>query len=1000
MFTEKEAVEDYIVERLQELGWEFKDAKELKEARGSYEEPLLVKNLRNSIRRINRVELSDNDVDYVINLLKNQSGIEGAKRILEYFKKGISVRLENENRLERIHLFDFENPENNEFIVTRQIIYRGRAEIQPDIVLYVNGIPLVVIECKHPTDPDVSWYNAYTDIKDYEKDVPELFKYVQFSIATGDKTRYFPNVPWLEDVTTMEWKVEGIEDDLEATIQMLLKDTLLDIIENYVFYREEKGVTSKVVPRYMQYRAAKKIVDRVVRTIKGEENKKSGLIWHWQGSGKTLTMIFAAYQLHRHKLLRNPTIFFIVDRQELEEQLTDEFAALGLGKLVENVKSIKKLIEILTHDSGKGKRGIFITLIQKFRESELKELKQALEKIEGDETILTRENVIAFVDEGHRSQYGTLASTMRSILRNAFFFAFTGTPIAKHKKDTYREFSPPGEKYLDRYFILDSIKDGFTVKINYQPRLEKKVHLNKELLKAFLEEAFEELPEEYRDIVEERVKRKIDAIKAFLKNPKRIEMVAKDIAEHYLTEVDGKFKAMVVAADREACVDYKRAIDKYLPREYSEIIMTFNKDDEEKIKTYLMELKERYGDKDVEDIRKEIVEKFKDEEYPKILIVTDMLLTGFDAPILQVMYFDKPMKEHRLLQAIARTNRPYEGKDCGLIIDYTGIISDELDKAFAIFSAEDVKGAAFSIEEEINEFEALLKEALSFFEGIERRGDRQTLMMAVRKLMEDNNGRKFERIYRALRSKFELLGAHPIKAEHLDEFKWLTGVYYAYYRKVRKADPEEVEKYVRKYYRKTLEFIHKTVEIGEIRKDFPIIPIDEEYIKKIEKMYPNLEDRVSEIIFSLRRIVLVSKKQNLYYETLADRIEKLIKKWKERTEKIEKIYQEGVDIIDSFNSMIRKQRELGLSSLEFFMLLKIQDFVEKDEKELINDVKEIIRAVREDGKIFPGWTNQPSAVKEVERIVRRLIRRKYRLEFEEREELHGKLMDILMRYDK
>jgi type I restriction enzyme R subunit len=999
MFTEKEAVEDYIVNRLQEMEWEFKEAPELKMVRGSYEEPLLIKNLEMAIRRINKVNISDEDVNYVISQLKNQSGIEGAKRVLDYLKNGISVRLEKENRLERIQLFDFENPENNEFIVTRQIIYRGRSEIRPDVVLYINGIPLVVIECKNPVDPDVSWYDAYKQVKDYEKAVPELFKYVQFSIATGDKTKYFPNVSWLEDVATMEWRIEGIEDDLEATLQMLSKDVLLDIIGNYIFYREEKGVTSKVIARYMQYRAARKIVDRVISTIKGEEDKKSGLIWHWQGSGKTLTMIFAAYQLYRHKLLRNPTIFFIVDRQELEEQLSSEFAALGMGRLAERITSIQKLIEVLTHDSGKGRRGIFITLIQKFRQKELRELKEALEKIEGDDTILTRENVIAFVDEGHRSQYGSLASTMRSILRNAFFFAFTGTPIAKYGRDTYREFSPEDEKYLDRYFILDSIRDGFTVRIDYQPRLEERVHLKKELLRAFLEEAFEELPEEYRDIVEERVKRRIDAIKAYLKNPKRIEIVAKDIADHYLAEVDGKFKAMIVAADREACVDYKRALDRHLPKEYSEIVMTFNRDDEEKIKEYQEELKERYGDKDVEDIRKEIVEKFKNEEYPKILIVTDMLLTGFDAPILQVMYLDKPIKEHRLLQAIARTNRPYEGKDYGLIIDYVGIFS-ELEKAFAIYSADDVEGAAFSIDDETNEFEALLEEALSFFAGIERRGDRQTLMMAVRKLMEGNNGNKFERIYKALRSKFELLGAHPIKAEHLDDFKWLTRVYYAYYRKVRKVDPEEVEKYVRKYYRKTLEFIYKTVEIGEIRRDFPIIPIDEDYLKKIEKLYPNLEDRVSEIIISLRRFILVNKKQNPYYETLADRIEKIIQKWKERKESLERIYREAEDVIDSYNRMRRKQRELGLSSLEFFILLTIQDYVEKDEKELIGDVKEIIRAVQEEGKIFPGWTNQPSAVKEVERVVRRAIRRKYRLEFEKRDELHEKLMKILTRYDK
>ncbi|GAI07079.1 unnamed protein product, partial [marine sediment metagenome] len=316
--------------------------------------------------------------------------------------------------------------------------------------------------------------------------------------------------------------------------------------------------------------------------------------------------------------------------------------------------------KILQFDDYRGKRGVFITLIHKFRPEELKELCDELEEVSRHkETIMTRKNVVAFIDEGHRTQYGLLAAQMKSILKEAFFFAFTGTPISKKGRDTYLQFSyPPNEIYLDRYFITDSIRDDFTVKIAYQPRLEEKVHLDKNLLEAFLESEFEELPEDIKEEVEDKVKKKLNTIKVVLENRKRIRVIAEDIARHFKENVDGKFKAMVVTGSRKACDSYKKELDKYLPPRYSEAVMTLQRSDEPVLRYRLAETRARYGDRDIDDIRKGVIEKFKEEEYPKILIVTDMLLTGFDAPKLQVMYLDKLLQEHRLLQAVARTNRP------------------------------------------------------------------------------------------------------------------------------------------------------------------------------------------------------------------------------------------------------------------------------------------------------------------------------------------------------
>ena len=332
---------------------------------------------------------------------------------------------------------------------------------------------------------------------------------------------------------------------------MLTPQTLLNIIRNYLFIRIERGATTKVITRYMQYRAAEQICNRVLNNIEGKETKNKGLIWHWQGSGKTLTMIFAANKLYRHPTLQNPTIFFIVDREELETQLYEEFSALDITK-PEIIDSIHALRQIIKHDENRGKRGIFITLIHKFRPEELTELQKELDTLsQTRETIQTRKNVILFIDEAHRTQYGTLAAQMNQILKNAEAYAFTGTPIAKIGRDTYSQFSyPPTEKYLDKYFITDSIEDGFTLKIAYQPRLEEDVHLKKDMLDTFIQVEFDEIPEEYREKTEEKIKQKLNTIKIFLENNDRIKLVAQDIAAHFKENLDGRFKAIVVAVNR------------------------------------------------------------------------------------------------------------------------------------------------------------------------------------------------------------------------------------------------------------------------------------------------------------------------------------------------------------------------------------------------------------------------------------------------------------------
>ena len=979
LFSEKSLVEDYIIQKLEEKGWKFIPSDNLE--RESLEEPLLTSMLIRALKRLNDNKgIGDEEIKQVLNELKlKTTGAGHAKQILNYFKDGVVVKFEKERVVKYVKLIDYDNIQNNEFIVSRQVIHQsGDKRIRNDIILYINGIPLVNIECKNPTSLTENWYTAYKQIQEYQQTVPEPYKYIQIGIAAEQIACYFPTAPWQkEDVKIYRWRTQNTQDPLDAQIEMLTPSTLLNIIRHYLFFRIEHGATTKVITRYMQYQASEKIYNRVIAHLQGKETKNKGLIWHWQGSGKTLTMIFAANKLHRHPQLENPTIFFIVDREELQEQLSQEFNALDITK-PETIDSINALKQILRHDENRGKRGIFITLIHKFRPEELTQLQNELDALsQNRETIQTRKNVILFIDEAHRTQYGTLASQMKNILKNAFAFALTGTPIAKTGRNTYQEFSYPeeGEKYLDKYFITDSIEDGFTLKIAYQPRLEKEegIHLEKEMLDTFIQIEFEEIPEEYREKIEERIKQKLDAIKVFLENPKRIERVAQDIAEHYKGNLDGKFKALVVAVNRLACVRYKRELDKHLPKEYSEVVMTFTRTDPKEIQDYLQELTARYHGKDIEDIHKQIIDKYKEEEYPKILIVTDMLLTGFDAPILQTMYLDKPLKEHRLLQAIARTNRPYKDiKEAGLIIDYVGILK-EFTRAFEKYTKEDITGVLLDLESLTQEFTQILNQTMALFQEIPKdRDDRQTMLKAFETITADEqNSKKFQENYRKLRKLFELLGTHPIKLERLNEYKWLTKVYDYYIHWLRQEHYEEI-KYVQKYFPKTLKYVYETTQLSEIEHQYPTIQFDANYLKNLQEKIKTKEEKAANILFTLNRFIIIDRHRNPIYETLTEKVERLLKLWKEKTKDYEKIYREATEIVDKIQQHQTHQKQLGFTDLQYAILLTLEQTLPptKDLEQVVQGLTALLEP-----HLFKGWQTKPTARKTIERETRTYLRK-------------------------
>jgi len=1002
MFNEETVVEKDLLEKLQNKGWEYIKPDNLE--RESYEEPVLTSSLVRSIERINKdTKPGEEEIKSVINELKLAgTGLEGIKKIMDFLKFGVPVKFEKERVVHYVQLFDYNNVKKNRFVVSNQVVFQSvDKKIRADIVLFVNGIPLVIIECKNPVLFSSSWHDGYTQIKRYENDVSELFKYCQIGIAVESDAKYFPIVPWKEKVSVYEWR-ENNKSSVDSIIDMLEPGNILDIVKNFIFYREKFGEASKVVARYMQFRAANKIVDRVLKNLSGEEKKKNGLIWHWQGSGKTLTMIFAGLKLYYSKEMQNPSIYFIVDRTDLEEQMEGEFNALNIN--VKVISSIYQLKETILHDNYRGERGLMITLIHKFRPEEMEQLNNELKKLGStSETIRARENIVSFIDEGHRSQYGTLSAQMRSILGDSFFFAFTGTPISKKERDTYRLFSYPedNEKYYDRYFITDSIRDGFTVKIAYKPRLKSEVHLDRKELDNFIESEFEEIPEYLREDIETEVGKKLSASKVILENPKTIEKIAFDIKNHFSENVEGKFKTMVVAESRKACVYFKRKLDKHFPEEYSEIVMTLGMDEKDKVlREYYEEKTKKHGELDIKNINKQVIEDFKNEKYPQILIVTDMLLTGFDAPVLQTMYLYKLLKEHRLLQAIARTNRPYKDiKEAGVIIDYVGIL-DRFKRAFEIYSKEEMKGALYEEDSIKDEFVQKLDRLLRLFNDLPKdEYSREVLQKAVEILTsEERKGKEFLDEYKKLRKIFELLGPDEIKVKYFNEYKWISAIYTYYYKQILRDDDIRKDILLEKYFKKTLEYVYESSEIKDAEKKLPEISFDEDYIKNLNEKLETKEEKSANIVFTLNKLILVDKGRDPIYIAISDRVEKILKMWREREKDYERILSEGKNIVNQINKLRSRKKKLNFSDLEYSILLTMEKFVGK-KKALVEDVQKISDKIKED--MYEGFTMQPTIMKKIEREVRSFLRKKmsqYDISYDKMNKLHDKVCEKIEEY--
>jgi type I restriction enzyme R subunit len=705
-------IEQVLIQEFLALGYKYINGTDMSPdgsmPEREYNEVILKNRLQEAIAKLNPTIPYEAQEEALRKVLRSDSPnlFQNNYTFHKYLTEGVEIEYRKEDRIigDKVWLIDYANASNNEFLVVNQFtVIEGNTNKRPDVILFVNGLPLVVIELKNATDENATIQSAFNQLQTYKQAIPSLFQYNALLIASDGWDALYGSltapkqffVPWKsidgklvadDNIPQMEVMVKG----------MLKKAVLLDLIKHFTIFHRNKDQITKIVPRYHQYFAVNKALETTQKATAENGDHRAGVIWHTQGSGKSLSMVFYAGKLVL--ALNNPTLVVLTDRNDLDDQLFDTFSASQdlLRQTPVQAENGDHLKSLLSVSSG----GIVFTTIHKF----LPEIEEKIDLGNGKtksikrqyEQLSNRRNIVVIADEAHRSQYDFLdgfAKHMRDALPNASFIGFTGTPIESTDKNTQAVFGD----FIDVYDIQQAVEDGATVRIFYENRLAK-IAL-KEEEKPRVDAEFEELTESEELTDRQNLKAKWARLEAIVGNPNRIALIAQDIVNHFESRnsvLDGK--AMVVCMSRRICVDLYNAIIKIRPEWHSDndaegvikVVMTGSSAD-------LLPLQPHVRNK---PRRKALGERLKDPKDPlKLAIVRDMWLTGFDAPAMHTMYIDKPMKGHNLMQAIARVNRVYRDKEGGLVVDYIGIATD-LKKALSVYTESGGKGKpAFDQEE-------------------------------------------------------------------------------------------------------------------------------------------------------------------------------------------------------------------------------------------------------------------------------------------------------------
>ena len=948
------------------LGWQYIPGDQLPRAESDV---LVEPHLREALIRLNPeiAEKPDraDEVLYRLRAILLSVHSDGLVRANEEFTAWLrgerSMPFGANNEHTTVRLVDFDDLKNNHFVVTTQYTVRAAQARRADLVLLVNGIPLVVGECKTPVRPAVTWVDGAAQIQDdYEANIPALFVSNVFSFATEGKTYRFGSIrlplenwsPWRPNPLSPFPQREGGADSplligegqgvrsVESSVRSMLRpEVVLDILQNFtLFATDRQHRRIKIICRYQQYQAANQIVDRVVTG-----RVKKGLIWHFQGSGKSLLMVFAAQKLRMHPALRNPTVLIVVDRVDLDTQITATFNAADVPNLVV-AESRDELQRLLAQDV----RKIIITTIHKFGEA--------------PGVLNARSNIIALVDEAHRTQEGDLGRKMREALPNAFLFGLTGTPINRRDRNTFWAFGADEDEhgYLSRYSFEESIRDKATLPLHFEARL---VELR--IDKAAIDEAFASLTGHLTEEDQSNLAKQAAKLAVLVKAPERMRRIAADIVQHYQEKVEPNgFKAQIVAFDRESCVLYKHALDELLPLEASEIVMSAAQGDPPEWKQY-----DRRKDEE-----EKLLDRFRDPSDPlKFLIVTARLLTGFDAPILQAIYLDKPMKDHSLLQAICRTNRPYPGKTHGLIVDYLGVF-DDVARALD-FDERAIQQVVSNLDGMKAELPGAMAKCLAYFSGVDRSLSGYEGLIAAQECLPNNERRDaFAADYSALSQIWEALSPDPVLQPYTADYRWLSQVYESV-----KPPSGHGKLLWHALGAKTLELIHENIHVEALRDDLDTLMVDAEFLQSIVTsgdMHKAKELEIK-IIGRLRRHgnnpVFIALGKRL--EALKERLEQGLITSIEYLKQLLEIAKEVVQVEKKVDP--EEERSKAKAALtELFHETRTAQTPAIVEQ-IVNDIDSIVRIVR-----FPGWQQTIAGEREVQKALRKTLL-KYQLHREQ-----------------
>jgi type I restriction enzyme R subunit len=919
----------YVSEK--ETGWEYVSREQSATHRRGETGLFFYDVLKEQLVKLNSGIVDEAKADSIIKDLENvRSTIEGNSDVLRYLKGEKSVYDDGEKREINLNLIDFEDISRNKFHVTDEWRYANGTHANcGDVILLVNGIPVIIVETKGAHKKE-GIAEGIDQIRRYHRETPEMVTHNQIFDVTHMLDFYY-GVTWnLDHKGLFNWK-DVEKGNFEKKVKTFFnRERVLKFIKDYIVFFRKDDVLFKIILRQHQTRAVEKVIERA-----RDKAKRTGLIWHAQGSGKTFTMIVAAEKILKDPVFGKPTVVMLVDRNELESQLFRNLDAYGFkdGEGMEIADSRKDLERLLSTDY----RGLIVSMIHKF------------EHIRKD--INTRDSIFVLVDEAHRTTSGDLGNYLIAALPNATYFGFTGTPIDKitYGKGTFKVFGKDDEKgYLDKYTIAESIEDGTTVKLNYA-LAPSEIRVPQEMLEKEFYALMEKEGVTDVDQLNKLLERSVN-LRNFLKSDERVQKVAAFVANHYKESVEPMgYKAFLVAVDREACALYKAELDKHLPLEYSTVVYSKAHNDSDVFKKHYL----------AEDEEKRLKGKVfpKKDTLPKILIVTDKLLTGYDAPILYCMYLDKPMKDHTLLQAIARVNRPYEDdeglkKPCGFVLDFVGIF-EKLEKALAFDS--DVVGSVIQNIDVLKEafISLITKDVKEYERFIQGRQDDKLIEQAIEYFSDKEKREAFFKYFKRLEMLYEIISPDKELRDHMNKYLRLSSLYTIILNAFSKRVVVDKE-----LMRKTQKLVQSSVENYDIPRPYKIYEMKEDTLQALKKDESSDKTKVINLRKSIEKFVLDNEDDLPYLVSIGERAEAVVELYDDRQISTQEALNRLETIIKEINEAKKEQAEKNFDPREFtvYWLLK------KDE---IADSEALAVQIEDAFKQNPNWRDNAKEAREL-----------------------------------